>query len=185
MGENRLSMRYSARDLSLAGLFGALGVALPMLFHVVGLGKVFLPMHLPVLTCGLLVTPPVGFAVGFVTPLISSIATGMPPLIPMALLMTLELGAIGAGAGVARRILNLPSVAAVVFAMILGRVVGGLETISIAPLLGLKPDIGAYLAASIVTSWPGLLLQLAVAPAVAAAIDKLPSSMIRNGKEAL
>jgi len=175
-------MKYSARDLSLAGLFGALGVVLPMLFHVVGLGRVFLPMHLPVVACGLVVAPPVGFAVGFVTPLISSIATGMPPLMPMALLMTLELGALGAGAGVARRILKLPNAAAVVFAVIVGRTVGGLETIVLAPLLGLKPNIGAYLAASIITSWPGLLLQLAVAPAVAVAIDKLPSSIIKNGK---
>ncbi len=175
-------MKYSARDLSLAGLFGALGVVLPILFHLVGLGKIFLPMHLPILACGLVVAPLVGFTVGFVTPLISSAATGMPPFMPVALMMTLELGTLGASAGVARRILKLSNVVAVVFAVIVGRIVGGLETIALAPLLGLEPSIGAYLTASLLTSWPGLLLQLAVAPAVAAAIDKFPNSLIKNGR---
>ncbi|MGB9619107.1 MAG: ECF transporter S component, partial [Armatimonadota bacterium] len=74
-------MRYSARDLALGGLFGATGVALPIVFHAVGLGKAFLPMHLPVLVCGLLISPTVAFAVGVVTPLVSSVLTGMPPLV--------------------------------------------------------------------------------------------------------
>ena len=32
----------------------ALGLVLPVLFHMVGAGPTFLPMHIPVLLCGLL-----------------------------------------------------------------------------------------------------------------------------------
>mgnify|MGYP006924666979 CR=1 FL=1 len=44
------------RIVSLTGtaLCMALGLVLPLLFHLIGAGPVFLPMHIPVLLCGLL-----------------------------------------------------------------------------------------------------------------------------------
>lgn len=166
-------MRYSARDIAIGGLFGALGVALPIIFHLVGLGRVFLPMHLPVLVCGLLVSPIPATAVGIVTPLASSALTGMPPIVPTGLMMTAELGALGLGASIARRWLKLPTVLSVVAAMAAARVVGGTEMLVLAPLLGLKQSPAAYLAASLVASWPGLVLQLVAAPLVVASLNRM------------
>ncbi|HID06761.1 MAG TPA: hypothetical protein EYP10_06395, partial [Armatimonadetes bacterium] len=54
----------SPREIVLAGLFSALGVLLPILFHIVGLGKTFLPMHLPILTLGFLASPATVAAAG-------------------------------------------------------------------------------------------------------------------------
>ena len=173
-------MRYTARDLSIGGLFGALGVALPILFHVVGLGRAFLPMHLPVLVCGLLVSPSVSFAVGFVTPVISSALTGMPPLVPTGVLMALELGALAAVGGVCRRTLRLPVILSVVVAMTAARLVGGLELLALAPLMGLKQSFSVYLTQSVLTSLPGLALQIIAAPLVAAAVEGMGRSHHAN-----
>ncbi|MEN6357551.1 MAG: ECF transporter S component [Armatimonadota bacterium] len=159
-------MKYRARDLSIGGLFGALGVAVPILFHMVNMGMVFLPMHLPVLICGLYVSAPVAFAVGVVTPLISSAITGMPPLIPTGVLMPLELGVLAGSASLFSRKLKLPVILSVMLAMTAARLVGGLERVIIAPMMGLQQGFVAYLAFSVIESWPGIALQLVVAPIV-------------------
>jgi len=168
-------MKYSARDIAVGGLFGALGVALPIIFHLVGLGRVFLPMHLPVLVCGLVVSPIPALAVGIVTPLASSALTGMPPIVPTGLMMTAELGALGMSASIVRRWLKLPTVLCVVAAMAAARVIAGAEMLALAPLMGLKQSPWAYLAASVVASWPGLVLQLVAAPLVVASLGRISS----------
>jgi len=165
-------MRYSARDLAIGGLFGAVGVALPIVFHLVGLGKAFLPMHLPVLVCGLLISPTVSFAVGAVTPVVSSALTGMPPLVPTGLMMTLEVGTLAAAAGVCRGKLRLPVIVSILLAMVAARLIGGLELAAIAPLMGLKWSIPVYVTQSVVVSLPGIVLQLIAAPLAVAAIDR-------------
>ena len=71
------------RQLTVSGFFIALGLILPMLFHLAGgMGVVFLPMHLPVLLAGFFLGPRFGLLVGIITPLLSSLLTGMPPLLP-------------------------------------------------------------------------------------------------------
>lgn len=169
-------MKYSARDIAIGGLFGALGVALPILFHAVGLGKMFLPMHLPVLVCGFLVSLPVAFAVGVVTPMVSSVLTGMPPLVPTAFLMTLELATLAVTAGVCYRTLRLPVIVSVFLAVVATRVVGGLELFALAPLMGLKSNLVVYLTQSVILSLPGIILQFLAAPLALAAINRAAAS---------
>ena len=41
------------KTMILAALCFALGLVLPSAFHMIGAGTVFLPMHIPVLICGL------------------------------------------------------------------------------------------------------------------------------------
>jgi len=84
------------KKIILSGLLIALGVLIPIFFHMLGAGgPVFLPMHLPVMVTGFLVGPLFGLIVGALTPFISSLLTGMPPLFPMAVLMIFELSAYG------------------------------------------------------------------------------------------
>ena len=90
-------MKFSTRQIALASLFCAFGILFPLLFHFVALGSVFLPMFLPLLIVGFLVDVPLAIAVGCMTPIISSITTGMPPLSPpIAPLMAVE-GAVLSG----------------------------------------------------------------------------------------
>ena len=62
-----------------AAVCAALGVVLPMAFHAVpGAGNAWLPMHLPVMVCGLVAGPAPGAAAGLLAPVLSSLLTGMP-----------------------------------------------------------------------------------------------------------
>ncbi|NLP11879.1 ECF transporter S component [bacterium] len=80
------------RHIALSGLFVALGLMLPALFHAVGLGSVFLPMFWPVALAGFFLPWPFAVAVAVLTPIVSSLLTGMPPVSPPILhLMMAEL----------------------------------------------------------------------------------------------
>ena len=70
----------------------ALCVVLPVAFHSIqNAGSVFLPIHIPVLLCGLVCGWPYGLTCGFLGPLLSSLVTQMPPL-GMAPAMMIECG---------------------------------------------------------------------------------------------
>ena len=72
-------MQLSAtKKLVFCAICVALCVVLPMAFHALGSGTVFLPMHIPVLLCGLVCTWPYGVVCGLLGPLLSSVLTGMP-----------------------------------------------------------------------------------------------------------
>ncbi|UCH97132.1 MAG: ECF transporter S component, partial [Candidatus Aminicenantes bacterium] len=71
--------KYSGYDLLLGGLFMALALVFPMVFHAVGLGSAFLPMFYPIAAAGFLVALPVALVVGTMSPLVSALITGMPP----------------------------------------------------------------------------------------------------------
>lgn len=84
-------MKYSGRDLLLGGLFTAISLVFPILFHAVGLGSSFLPMFYPIIMAGFLLATPVAILVGILSPLISAIVTGMPPFFPpIAIIMMIE-----------------------------------------------------------------------------------------------
>ena len=79
-------------DWLLGGLFLALAIALPLAFHLVGMGSTFLPMFYPVVLAGFLLRLQVSVLVGILAPLLSAALTGMPPLYPpVAFIMVLEL----------------------------------------------------------------------------------------------
>lgn len=80
------------KNLALAAMFMALGLVLPFFTgQIPQIGKMLLPMHIPVLLCGLICGWKYGLAVGFVTPLLRSVIFGMPILYPMAIGMAFEL----------------------------------------------------------------------------------------------
>ena len=63
------------KNLVLTAFCIALCIVLPMAFHAIGAGATFLPMHIPVLLCGLLCGWPFGAACGLIGPLLSSLPT--------------------------------------------------------------------------------------------------------------
>ena len=96
-------MNSITRKLVSCALCIALGVLLPMAFHVIpNAGSVFLPMHIPVLICGLFCGWPYGLACGILTPFISSVTTGMPPAMMLPQMMV-ELAVYGLVAGLCEK----------------------------------------------------------------------------------
>jgi len=81
--------------LTRAAILLAIGIWLPTVFHMVGQGgAIWLPMHWSILLGGYYL--PIGYAVllGFLTPALSALITGMPPA-PLHYFIMLELGALG------------------------------------------------------------------------------------------
>ncbi|KDE74238.1 hypothetical protein FUSO7_03870 [Fusobacterium necrophorum BFTR-2] len=84
------------KNLLITSTFISFGIILPIIFHHLTLGgKIFLPMHIPVLISGILIGKKEGLLTGAITPIFSSIITGMPILFPIAFIMVFELSAYG------------------------------------------------------------------------------------------
>lgn len=162
------------RGLAYGAVFVALGIVFPIFFHAVGAGKVFLPMHIPVLLAGFLTGPLVGAVVGFITPILSALLTGMPPLMPpMAQTMMVELAVYGFLSGLLYKVLKQNVIVALVGAMVGGRLVYGVLSAYLLPLFGFERVPVLYpLTAGIVGSLPGIVLQLVFIPAVVYLAEK-------------
>ena len=81
MTENKLLELLSKYNLKLttAALFLALALLLPSLtMQLDTIGNMLLPMHIPILLCGLICGWKYGAAVGFITPLLRSFLFGIP-----------------------------------------------------------------------------------------------------------
>jgi hypothetical protein len=163
-----------ARELSLAGLLGALGLLLPIGFHALGWGgKVFLPMHVPVVVAAFVVGPATAASVGLIVPLLSAILTGMPPLAPpLAPLMALELSAKAGTASVLYRKLHCPLWVALPVAIVVDWGVLALAAAVAAGFFAIRLPPLQYLWGVIGLSLPGTVLQLVAVPLAIAAIER-------------
>ncbi len=153
-------------QIVLSGLLIALGVTLPMIFHFFGgVGKVFLPMHLPIIIGGFLLGSRYAVLVGVLTPLISSLTTGMPPTYPILPIMMVELGTYGLVISYLTKRGLASTWVKLVSAMILGRITAGLTVFILGIGFGLKMNPIIYLKTAIVVGIPGLIIQLVIVPA--------------------
>lgn len=168
----------SAQKITLTGLFIALGLLTPMAFHFVGgpgAGRLFLPMHIPVFLAGLLVGPVVGFIAGIITPGLSSLLTGMPPPIPMAIMMTFELGVFGVLSGLIYFKQRANLWLSLIIAMFGGRLIYGVLGYVALPLIGLdRVPLWFPLTVGLIGSWPGIVIQLILIPPIVHAAQKIP-----------
>jgi len=69
-------------NIVLAVIFSAFGVLVPVLFHLIGLGSIFLPMFIPLAAGAFFLSPVNAMIMGIFTPLASAVLTGMPPFYP-------------------------------------------------------------------------------------------------------
>jgi hypothetical protein len=153
---------------------GALGLLLPIAFHALGWGgKVFLPMHLPIVVAGFLVSPATAISLGIVVPLLSGALTGMPPLAPpLALLMAMELAAKAGVASVLYRTLRAPMWLALPIALAADWVVIILAASFAGGFFAVKAAPAQYVWAVIVIGLPGTILQLIMVPTAVLAIQR-------------
>ena len=162
-------------ELVISALCVALGIVLPMTMHSIpNAGSILLPMHIPVLLCGLLCGPAYGLACGILTPLLSCVLTSMPSwgYLPS---MLCELAVYGFIAGLLIVLIRTGSQVANVYislvgAMLLGRVVYGVVNALIFRAGAYSMEM--WLTASFVTALPGIIIQLVVLPLVVLALRK-------------
>jgi len=165
------------RQLVFAALCTALGIVLPLVFHIVpNAGDIFQPMHIPVLLCGFLCAWPYALLCGIATPVLSCLLTNMPTFADLPA-MTAELALYATIPAVLRH--AFPRVAhrtggmyaTLITAMLAGRIAAGV-------LKAFLFRAGAYslsmwLTASFVTAIPGIMAQLVIVPVLVIVLRRM------------
>lgn len=161
-----------AKRLVLTGVCAALCVVLPMAFHAFpGGGNVFLPMHIPVLLCGLMCSWPYGLICGLLGPALSCLITQMPPVAYLPSMMV-ECAVYGCAAGAMMELVHTKKTYLDLYismgtAMVLGRVVAGLaKALIFAP----GTPLFAWVSTSLLEGIPGIVIQLALIPTIVYAL---------------
>ena len=173
------------KRMTLGAVCIALCVVLPIAFHMIpNAGSVMLPMHIPVLVCGLICSWPYGLICGLLGPLLSSLITGMPPAAMLPAMMV-ECATYGAVSGMMLKFVHTGKTypdlyISMVTAMLAGRVVSGIaKALIFSPGLALS----AWVTASFVTALPGILVQLVLLPTVVFSLMKAKLIPYRYPKE--
>lgn len=162
---------FSVRELIMASLCLALGLILPSIFHMLGApGTIFLPMHIPVLLCGLLCGYKYGAICGILTPIICSLFTGMPPMFPTAVVMMFELCAYGLFSGFLYKKFNI--YISLISAMFIGRIVSGIANAIFFGVAGRAYGLSAFVSGAFITALPGIIVQLILIPILVIVVEK-------------
>jgi hypothetical protein len=151
------------RYIPISALFAILGVIFPVLFHFTGLGSTFLPMFLPVVMASTLMPPPFAVSVAVITPLVSYLFTGMPPIYPpILLLVILELLLISFLTSYLYFLKRKSIYLTLVIVMTADRLVLYLFVMLFAGYLGFPPNF--YSAVAVLHGIPGIILIFVVVP---------------------
>lgn len=152
----------------------ALCVIIPQLFHAIGSGSVFCPMHIPVFLCGLICGWPYGLLCGIAGPILSSLLTSMPApaYLPN---MIVELAIYGTVSGIMMRFVRTKRTYVDLYISLVAAIAAGRVLAGLVRALILAPGsftMAAWVSGYVVTSWPGTLIQLVFIPSIVFALMK-------------
>lgn len=155
----------------ISAMFLSMGVVLPFLTgQIKEVGDTLLPMHIPVMLCGLICGGKYGFIVGAVLPFFRALTVGMPPIYPNAVWMSFELATYGSVIGFLYFSFQKKQgwwlYCCLVLSMISGRVVWGIAKAVLLGISGKAFTIEAFIAGGITDSIPGIILQLVLVPTI-------------------
>lgn len=158
-------------------MFLAIGIVLPFLTgQIPQVGKMLLPMHIPVFLCGLICGWQYGAAVGFILPLLRSLMFGVPVIFPTAASMALELMTYGLVAGllygISRHQWIIALYRSIIAAMLAGRVVWGVSQVIFLNTQGNSFTWKAFMAGAFLNAIPGIIVQLILIPAIMLALHR-------------
>jgi niacin transporter len=163
MAQKNSFLEDDLRQIPLAALFAALGVTLPQLFHLTGLGAMFLPMYLPVMLGSMLLLRHYALSTAIISPLVSWLLTGMPPLAPPVLpVMLIELSTVSIVISTLRVHHKKSVLTALISAIVIDRLILLIIALLIAPLFGVNSKY--FSIALVMSGIPGIILQLIVIP---------------------
>ncbi len=182
---NGSRMKMSTTTITGTALLLALGVVLPVVFHMMPFGgRIFLPMHIPAFLAGLILGPVSGFIVGVGSPIMSGLITGRPSVFYMVP-MIFELGTYGLVVGLLRpwfaRVMRpaeatgigyAPTLLALIAAMVIGRAVWLVVVVWLAPLLGINARTPVLALGALGAGWIGMAIHIAVLPTLVRAIER-------------
>ena len=155
----------------------AIGFLLPFLTgQIKEFGNMLLPMHIPVMLCGLICGWQYGLGTGLILPILRSVITGAPILFPRAAAMSLELATYGAMCGFlfgCFKNQNLKAVyTSLVASMLSGRIVWGFAEILFLGIQNTSFTFSAFITGAFLNSIPGIIIQLVVIPIIIVALKR-------------
>ena len=157
------------KNLTLSAVFLSLGVVLPFLTgQIKEIGDTLLPMHLPVMLCGLICGSKYGLVIGLILPFLRALIAGMPPIYPNAVWMALELATYGFVIGALYCFFKRKNIATLYFSLIVsmlcGRAVWGISKAVLLGIAGKAFGFEAFMTGAFVDSLLGIVLQLLLIP---------------------
>ena len=161
-------MTITSRDIAYGGLFGAAALLLPVIFHLLKLGHVFMPMYLPLVALAFFSDAGIAALTALLIPVISGAFTGMPPFYPpVAPVMSIELSLMALIIGWLRT--KHPSMKTwiiLLLALLAGRIIN--TALLYAAAVTMKLPAGFIAGISFFSGWPGIILMMAVIPRLVA-----------------
>ena len=166
-----------ARNLVYAGAALALCLVLPFLTgQIPQVANMMLPMHIPVLLCGLICGWQYGAVLGFVLPLLRYLIFGMPVLFPTGTAMAFELMTYGLVIGLVYSLSRWKCIIslyrALIAAMIAGRIVWAAAQMILLGVSGGAFTMKIFLAGAFFNAVPGIIIQLILIPTVMIALGR-------------
>lgn len=167
----------NVKKLAVTAMLFAVGMVLPFFIgQIPAIGKMLLPMHIPVLLCGFIVGWQYGALIGFLLPIVRGLVFGMPPLYPNAIAMAFEMAAYGFVSGYlyshARWQCTKMLYISLVTAMLAGRLVWAFAEVI---LLGIGGNIFTwkmFAAGAFLNAIPGIIVQLTLIPLIMVALRR-------------
>lgn len=183
-----ISSKKHIQNLVTAAMLMAAGIVLPFFTgQIPQIGSMLLPMHLPVLVCGLICGWQYGGIVGFVLPLLRYVLFGTPPM-PNGVAMAFELAAYGAISGFLYNRSKWQCIVSLyrslIIAMIGGRVIWGIVRVVMLGTIGNAFTWQMFMAGAFLNAVPGIVLQLVFIPVLMVALNKTGIVRFRREKKA-
>ena len=175
-------------NIVLSAMFLAIALILPFLTgQIKEFGSMLLPMHIPVMLCGLVCGWQYGLTIGLIAPILRSALFAMPVMFPSAISMAFELATYGVVIGLLFQKARWKCIKSLyrclLISMVAGRVVWGIVQCI---LLGLGENgftISMFISSAIVKALPGIILQLLLVPTVMLMLGRTHLVHIKHDKE--
>lgn len=154
---------FTITQMIISAITAACAVVLPMLFHLLGLGSIFLPMFIPLSIGAYFLSPAYAFLTGVIAPLTSTLLTGMPPFYPpIAIIMIIELSMFCFVISLLKHHFCLNNYLIIVFAIIFDRIILYLLYAVILPYFTISFTIFSIY--DLLKSFPGIILLILITP---------------------
>lgn len=167
----------NVKKLAVTAMLFAVGMVLPFFIgQIPAIGKMLLPMHIPVLLCGFIVGWQYGALIGFLLPIVRGLVFGMPPMYPNAVAMAFEMAAYGFVSGYlyshARWQCTKMLYISLVTAMLAGRIVWAFAEVILLGICGNIFTWKMFAAGAFLNTIPGIIVQLTLIPLIMVALRR-------------
>ncbi len=158
-------MTSETKNLTLSALIITLGIVIPIAFHAVGMGSIFLPMYWPLAAGAFFLLPRWAVVTGILTPTLSFVLTGMPPVSPPILpVMIAELTILTFTISYLNQKETLGVLWILMIGLVFSKLILFIAAWLISPVIGLPPELISI--SSVIHGLPGTVVILILVPLI-------------------